>query len=279
MTTNNEDQEKISLDGEIKKERGGYEINVQENMPAYPKDRFLPISIIIAAVLICGAILFSVFYRSNTGTGKTANVPTTQIATTTDLTSLATLGSRDAILGDQNAPVTVIEYGDYQCPFCTRYFSQIDPLIKSQYINTGKVKMVFRDFSFLGAESNAAANAAQCANDQGKLWAYHDALYSAKIGDEGKTTSAENDGFFTRAEFLTLAGQVGLNTQTFTSCLDGSQHTSDVSAEKAAAVSAGIGSTPTTIVNGKLAAESDGSSAGADTATILQTIAAAVNGK
>jgi protein-disulfide isomerase len=280
-TNNNEEQEKISLDGEIKKESGGYEINVQENIPALRKDRFLPISIIVAAVLICCAILFSVFYRggsSNAGAGKAVN-PAAQNATSTSLASLASLGSRDAVLGNQNAPVTVIEYGDYQCPFCTRYFSQIQPLIKSQYIDTGKVKMVFRDFSFLGSESDAAANAAQCANDQGKLWAYHDALYSAKVTDESKNASAENDGFFTRAEFLTLANQVGLNAQDFTSCLDGDQHASDVGAEKAAAVSAGIGSTPTTIVDGKLAAESDGSSAGADTATILQDIAAAVNGQ
>ena len=107
---------------------------------------------------------------------------------TANVASLMTLGSRDAVLGNANAPVTIIEYGDYQCPFCTRYFSQIQPVIKSQYIDTGKAKMVFRDFSFLGPESTAAANAAQCAEDQGKLWSYHDALYAAKVADEAKNT-------------------------------------------------------------------------------------------
>ena len=135
-------------------------------------------------------------------------------------------------LGDQNAPVTIIEYGDYQCPFCTRYFSQIQPLIKSQYIDTGKAKMVFRDFAFLGAESNVAANAAQCAEDQGKLWAYHDALYSAKVADEAKTADAENDGFYTRAEFLSLGQKVGLNVQTFTSCVEITRTRTMSSAEK-----------------------------------------------
>ena len=197
------------------------------------KDKFLPVSIIIAAVLICGAILFSVFYRAAppvAGNGGAA-APAAQ-APAANVTSLMKLGPRDEVLGNANAPVTIIEYGDYQCPFCTRYFSQIQPTIKSQYIDTGKAKMVFRDFPFLsdppflnspsadaaGLESEASANAAQCAEDQGKLWAYHDALYAAKTNDEAKTTNAENDGFFTRAEFLALASQVGLNIQTFTSC-------------------------------------------------------------
>lgn len=243
------------------------------------KDRFLPISIIVAAVLICGAILFSAFYHSAPATGGTAvGAPQSQTPTTT-LASLMNVGSRDEVLGNANAPVTIVEYGDYQCPFCTRYFSQIQPAIKTQYLDTGKAKMVFRDFPFLGPESVSSANAAQCAEDQGKLWAYHDALYTAKIADETKNASAENDGFFTRAEFLTLAGQVGLNTQTFTSCLDGNQHANDVGAEKAAAVSAGIGSTPTTIVNGKMVTEPDGSSAGADPTAVIQAITGAVNGQ
>jgi len=284
MTINNNDnnQEKISLEGEIKKVKGGYEIDTQESMPHRSGDKFLPISIMVAAVLIGGAIIFSVFYHPGAAPSAGPGTNTAPVAVqppSATLASLMALGPRDAVLGNQNAPVTIVEYGDYQCPFCSRYFSQIQPLIKSQYIDTGKAKMVFRDFPFLGPESTAAANAAQCAEDQGKLWDYHDALYSAKVGDEGRTADAENDGFFTRVEFLTLANQVGLNIQTFTSCLDGNQHASDVGAEKAAAVAAGIQSTPTTIVNGKLVVESDGSSAGADTATVLQTIANAGNGQ
>lgn len=243
------------------------------------KDRFLPISIIVAAVLICGAILFAAFYRSAPSAGGAAAGAPQSPTPTTTLASLMKIGSRDEVLGNANAPVTIVEYGDYQCPFCTRYFSQIQPSIKSQYLDSGKAKMIFRDFPFLGPESVSAANAAQCAEDQGKLWAYHDALYAAKTVDETKSASAENDGFFTRAEFLTLASQVGLNAQTFTSCLDNNQHTNDVSAEKAAAVSAGIGSTPTTIVDGKMVTEADGSSAGADPTAVIQAITGAVNGQ
>jgi protein-disulfide isomerase len=255
------------------------EIEETINVEAPKKDRFLPISIIVAAILICGAILFAALYHpSSSPTAQTGTGGSQQQQPAASLTNVAKLGSRDAVLGNSNAPVTVIEYGDYQCPFCTRYFSQIQPLIKQNYIDTGKVKMVFRDFPFLGAESLAAAEAAQCANDQGKLWAYHDALYAAKSADETKG-GGENDGFFTRAEFLTLANQTGLSAGTFTSCIDGAQHASDIQTETSTAVSAGIVSTPTTVVNGKLVADQTGSSLGANATAIFQFIDSAVSGK
>jgi protein-disulfide isomerase len=117
-------------------------------------------------------------------------------------------------------------------------------------VNTGKAKFVFRNLAFLGLESTAAAQAAECANDQGKLWAYHDALYKAKIADENAGGS-ENDGYFTRAVFVKLAGQVGLDSSSFASCLDGNKYASAVAQEKTDAGSAGVNSTPTFFINGQ----------------------------
>jgi protein-disulfide isomerase len=108
---------------------------------------------------------------------------------------------------------------------------------------------VFRDFAFLGPESTAAANAAQCAEDQNKLWAYHDALYAAKVADENKGGS-ENDGFFTSAEFLKLAKQVKLDIPTFSKCINNNADAAIVTQEKIAAGAAGVNSTPAFIVNG-----------------------------
>ena len=224
------------------------------------KDRFLPISILVAAVVIGGAILFATMYRggadmgANAGTGLGAAVGgagtgTGQTAPTTN-TNIMTLGSRDAILGSANAPVTMIEYGDYQCPFCgTEFYAQTEPLIIQNYVNTGKVRFVFRDFSFLGPESDAAANAAQCANDQGKLWAYHDALYSAKVADDAKG-GTEDDGFFSSAELIKLGQQVGLNMTTFTSCVNNTSDANIVAQEKTDATAQGVNSTPTFYING-----------------------------
>ena len=220
------------------------------------KDKFLPISIIVAAVLIGGALVFVALYKGGSGSGAAAGTGTAgtagqpAAAAPTTNTSVMTLGSRDAILGNANAPVTIIEYGDYQCPFCgTEFFAQTEPLIVQNYINTGKVKMVFRDFAFLGAESDAAANAAQCAEDQNKLWPYHDALYTAKVADDAKGGS-EDDGFFSNAELLKLGQQVGLNMTTFTSCVTNDSDASIVTQEKTDATAQGVDSTPTFFVNG-----------------------------
>jgi len=220
------------------------------------KDRFLPISILIAAILIGGALVFSSLYHGG-GTGAAVTPPAPAIgnqggapapsATTT--AAIMQLGTRDAILGSANAPVTIVEYGDYQCPYCAQFFAQTEPSIISNYVNSGKVRMVFRNFAFLGAESTAAAEAAECAEDQNKLWAYHDALYGAKVGDEQKG-GTEDDGFYNRALFLKLAGNVGLDIPTFTSCIDSNKYATQVAKEQAAASAAGVGSTPTFYVNG-----------------------------
>jgi protein-disulfide isomerase len=242
------------------------------------KDRFLPISILVAAIVIGGAVVFASFYKGGLpaapATPAVQNPVVAGQTATTSVASIATLSSRDAILGNANAPVTIIEYGDYQCPFCTRYFSQIQPQIISKYITTGEAKMVFRDFAFLGPESTIAANAAQCAEDQGKLWAYHDALYTAKIGDEQKGGS-ESDGFYTPALFIKLAGQVGLDIPTFTSCVNGDKDASAVVSEMTVAQAGGVNSTPVTFVNG-VEVEEGGQSAGADATAVLAAIQAAV---
>ena len=221
-------------------------------------DRFLPVSILIAAVLIAGALVFTSLYHgggtgvaagtTNNGAQAPAAAPT---APTTAPSNITQLGPRDAILGSQDAPVTLIEYGDYQCPYCGLFFSQTEPSIISNYVKTGKVRFVFRNLAFLGAESTAAAEAAECAEDQNKLWSYHDALYAAKVGDVAKGGS-EDDGFFTRALFLKLAGNVGLDIPTFTSCIDGNKDAALVTNEKSLAASASIDSTPTFVVNGTL---------------------------
>lgn len=111
-------------------------------------------------------------------------------------TAYLALNNRDIILGDPNAKVTLIEYADYQCPFCSRFFTQVEPQIKKDYIDTGKVKMIYRNFAFLDTdqtgqptgykESHLSAEAAECAKDQNKFWQYHDLLFQAEAADEAR---------------------------------------------------------------------------------------------
>ena len=234
------------------------EIDVSVGPQKEKRDLFLPISILVAALFIGGTIVFSTLYRGANapaapGGGANNNAGNAVAATSTTVSAAQamTLGPRDAILGSANAPVTLIEYGDYQCPYCGQFFSETEPQIIQNYVNTGKVRFVFRDFAFLGPESTAASEAAQCAEDQNKLWAYHDALYSAKVADDEKG-GQEDDGFFTTAEFLKLAQQTGLNIATFTSCINKNTDAGIVAQEKIDATAAGINSTPTFLINGTM---------------------------
>lgn len=206
-------------------------------------DYILPLSIIIAAVLISGSIIYLVGSKK-IGTGDTGGNPAP--SPTADLK----LTSRDVVLGDANAPVTLIEYADYQCPFCGRFFSDAEKQIRDNYVKSGQVKMVYRNFQFLGPESTAAAGAAGCAADQNQFWAYHDALYTMKLGDEAKG-GGENDGFYNHNLFMKIAGDLKLDTNAFGTCIDSNKYISQVQQDTAGGQSVGVNSTPTSFLNGQ----------------------------
>lgn len=149
-----------------------------------------------------------------------------------------------AILGDANAPVTIIEYSDYQCPFCEKFHTQTFPELKKQYIDTGKAKFVYQDFPFLSADSNAAAEATHCAADQGKYWEYHNYLFTHQ--------GQENSGWAAAANQKIFAKAIGLNTTQFNSCLDAGKYKQLVVDEKTAGAGYGVNGTPSFFINGQL---------------------------
>lgn len=215
--------------------------------PQTDSTRFLAVSILIAAAMISGSIIYLV-KNGNQGSLMQAagNTGTNQNDQTAANPADLQIGGRDVILGSANAPVTLIEYGDYQCPFCGRFFTESDLQIRKDYVQSGQVKMVFRNMSFLGPESDAAAAAAECAKDQSKFWAYHDALYTTEIAD-GK----ENSGNLTRDLFVKLAGDLKMDTTAFAKCVDSGQYSAQVQKDTAAAHDVGVNSTPTIFINGQ----------------------------
>lgn len=150
------------------------------------------------------------------------------------------------ILGDKNAKVTVIEFADFQCPFCKQWFNAVEPNLMKDYVNTGKVKFAFRQYAFLGQESTWAAEAAECANDQGKFWDFHNYLY--------QNQGSENSGTFAKDKLEAIAATLGLDTNKFDNCLDTDQHAKDVADELAAGQKSGVTGTPATFVNGMMVA-------------------------
>lgn len=153
---------------------------------------------------------------------------------------------RDVILGEEDAPVTLIEYGDYQCPFCAKFFSEAEKQIREEYVKAGKVKMIYREFAILGDESENASRAAECAKDQGKFWAYHDALYTTEHAD-----NVEYNGNLNRDLFIKLAGQVKMNVGDFTKCYDENPYADEIAASRTHGQSVGVTGTPSLFIDGK----------------------------
>lgn len=170
-------------------------------------------------------------------------IPTADNSTTQEELMKTVLAQTRHFRGDPNAPVTIIEFGDFQCPFCGRFFAQTEPQIDKQYIQSGKVRFAYFNFAFLGQESTWAAEAAECAADQNKYWEYHNKLYSSQSG--------ENQGAFNKDNLKKFSEDLGLDTSAFNECLDSGKYTQLIQDESSTASSIGVRSTPTFLINGQ----------------------------
>ena len=145
----------------------------------------------------------------------------------------------DAIKGDPNAPVTIVEFSDFECAFCARFYQQTLNQIDEQYIKTGKVKLVYRDFPLgFHAQAQKAAEAAECAGEQDMFYEMHDLLF-----ERGVTGGV--------ASFKQYAAEIELNTEEFDQCLDSGSMAAEVKKDMADGQAAGITGTPGFFVNGE----------------------------
>jgi protein-disulfide isomerase len=209
-----------------------------DSKPPFDRSKLLiPGAIILAGLIISASILYSRLEAGQTLlNGSTVTVtPKTKV-------SVNVAGA--PMLGKTSAPVTVVEFADYQCPFCERFFKTNQSAIVADYVNSGKVKFVWMDYAFLGQESIWAAEAARCANDQGKFWQYHSYLFNHQ--------GAENSGAYSKAKLKEFAVALGLNTAQFNTCLDSDTHLADVQKDTKYGSSLGVSGTPATFINGIL---------------------------
>ena len=146
--------------------------------------------------------------------------------------------------GSATAPVTLIEYSDFQCAYCRQFHQQVYPRLFEQYIQTGQVRFVYKQFAVLGDESRWAAQASECAGDQGRFWAYHDRLFSREVVDAGEVLN--------RATLARLAAQLELDTDAFDDCLQQDRTLDRVQAETAEGQRIGVRGTPSFLVNRRL---------------------------
>jgi protein-disulfide isomerase len=146
-------------------------------------------------------------------------------------------------LGDATAPVAVEVYADFQCPVCGQFDRGTLKQIEDKYVKTGKVRIIFNHFAFIGDESTRAAEASECANAQGKFWEYADTLFNNQAG--------ENQGAFNDANLEKFAQQVGLDLTQYKTCMDQHTYLGKIQSSSQAASQRGVNSTPTLFVNGQ----------------------------
>lgn len=144
-------------------------------------------------------------------------------------------------LGDADAPLIMIEWGDYQCTYCYRFHQSTFESIRRDYVETGIVQVMFHDFPLNGPDSEMAAHAAMCAREQGLYWEYHDVLYLNWAG--------ERTGWITEHALYGFALDAGLQSGPYSDCMVSGRYAEDISASYEYSRSIGIDATPSFIIH------------------------------
>ena len=194
------------------------------------------ITTIVLAVLLIAAIVAIMIPKTNKNLFDSGNVNIAEDVKQKN----QQLSDNDPSKGDKKAPIVMIEFSDFQCPFCAKFYSETYKQIETDYINTGKVRIVFRDLP-LSFHENAqkAAEAAECANEQGKFWEMHDKLF-------------ENQQALEINDLKKYASDLNLDATKFNNCLDTGKYASEIQKDAADAEVNGISGTPGVLINGQL---------------------------
>jgi len=190
-------------------------------------------------------LLLLVGILSGVGTYLALAYPTTvgmngsQIQQTSTTFNLATslLAGSPPTLGSPSAPITIVEFGDYQCPTCGGWFQTQEASLIQGLVNTDKAKLVWRDFDYYGPDSVSASEAAYAAGDQGKFWEFHDLLFQSQ--------QTPDNGWASRQNLVKFAQQLGLNMTKFNQDFNSGKYDSLINSNHALGVQAGVSETPT----------------------------------
>ena len=156
------------------------------------------------------------------------------------LTSEKLIKNGSPIMGNIDAPITILEWGDYQCTYCYKFHQNTLEVINEEFIKTGKVKIIFKDYPLNGPDSKLAAEASYCAQDQQKYWEYHNELYDNWGG--------ERTGWITRESLTKFAESTELNIGEFNKCLDDHKYQNKVDSLYNFGKEIGIDATPSFLV-------------------------------
>lgn len=216
---------------------------------AQPVTLSIPIAIVIAGALIAGAIFFGMRGTGNSAaTNPQAQGNQPAAAQTADITKVKTVG--EPFIGNANAPVTIAYWYDYQCPFCQRNEEQTMPQIIKDYVDTGKAKIVFKDFEFLGPDSQTLGQYSRAVWETApaKFYAWHKAVYDNQ--------GTENTGWATQDKILSITkGVLSADETNKVVALvksNGAEYQKEMDADKAEGSAMGISGTPAAIIGKQL---------------------------
>ena len=190
---------------------------------------------IAIACIFCGVLLVNMIDTNSTQVLDEITIR--EISATKKPTIASFYDNASPIIGNPNAPLTLVEFGDYQCTFCKKFFHETEKSILINYVETGKVKMLFKDFIVVNEDSVNAASAAHCANDQKMFWKYHSTLYNNWDG--------EGTGWASSEQLHQFASTLGLDMNEFSECMSKSKWKDLVLSSHADGRTLGVDATPT----------------------------------
>lgn len=183
----------------------------------------------------------SIDYASTTASSSTA------ISSSPSNLAASLLSGSPPTLGSPNVSVTIVEFGDYQCPTCGGWYRSQEAQLIQNLVTTGKAKLVWRDFDYYGPDSVSASEAAYAAGEQGKFWQFHDLLFQSQ--------QTPNNGWASKQNMETFARQLGLNMTQFDQSFNSGKYDTLVTSNHSLGVQAGVSETPTFFLigpNGKM---------------------------
>lgn len=187
--------------------------------------------------LLVGGLLFNTGVSSEQLETVVRSVVAEEIAKMQSNPQMANLADNDPFFGPEDAPITIVEFSDFYCTFCTRFATQTLPRLQEAYGD--KIKFVYRDMPIIGGQiSLQAAVAANCAHDQGKFWDFHNLLFN---NNQARDTTA----------FIGFADELGLDTDTFQACLSDQAKVNEVTLDLLDGQALGISGTPAFYINGR----------------------------
>ena len=218
-----------------------YVINEKSNSRGPKKNTIHGPSIIIG-VAITAICVIGIFFSLNVNNIEESQLIERELIETrttpepTEISINTLINNGSPILGNPNAPITLIEFGDFQCHFCNVHFHNTEPALLENFVATGKVKIIFKDYIIIGSDSVGAAHGTHCAKEQGKYWEYHGVLYNNWAG--------ENNGWAGEQNLVQYADDIKLDLELFVECMDSQRYFEIIKQNTSDAQTLGITGTP-----------------------------------